>query len=125
VTACGKDNLDRDSFLLIEDGVEFICSFFMCLLYYRILTRNKFPFFWNIFITLTHMLAAGYRDAKYIYEPAVNGGESRFESGPIILHEIQLLDAAIPLLAFLIFIFVLKKRWEKPDLKHESELQNI
>src|SRR6185369_5045208 len=100
VTAFGKDQIDRDSFLLIEDGVEFACGFLMCLLYYRILSRNKFPLFWSILITLTHILAAGYRDAKYIYEPAVNGGKSHFESGPIILPDMQLLNAAIPLLAF-------------------------
>jgi hypothetical protein len=113
---CGKDNIDRDSFLMIEDCVEFACGFFMCLLYYRILTRNKFPFFWSILITLTHMLAAGYRDAKYIYEPAANGVKSRFESGPIILPEIQLLDATIPFLAFLIFLFVLRKRWQQQTI---------
>lgn len=121
VTVYGKDQIDRDSFLLIEDCVEFACGFLMCLLYYRILTKNKFPFFWSILITLTHMLAAGYRDAKYIYEPAVNGGKSHFESGPIILHEIQLLDAAIPLIAFLIFLFFLKKRWEITEV-HELKV---
>jgi hypothetical protein len=118
--AYGKDQIDRDSFMMVEDCVEFACGFFMCLLYYRILSRNHFPFFWTILITLTHMLAAGYRDAKYIYEPAVNGAESRFESGPIILPEIQFLDTAIPLIAFLVFFFFLKKRWETskiPELR--------
>lgn len=108
----GKDNMDRDSFLLMEDCVEFLCSFLVPLLYYRIITKRGIPFFWTILITLTHMLVAGYRDAKYIYEPATEAGESHFESGPIILSDIQWLDASIPLIAFLVFLFILKKRWE-------------
>jgi hypothetical protein len=118
----GEEQIDRHSFLMAEDCVEFICGFLMCLLYYRILTKNNFPFFWTVLIVITHMLAAGYRDAKYIYEPAINGSKPRFESGPIILSEIQLLDAAIPLLAFLVFLFVMKKRWEKPKI---DELQIV
>ncbi len=108
----GKDNMDRDSFLLMEDCVEFLCSFLVPLLYYKIITKREIPFFWTILITLTHTLVAGYRDAKYIYEPATKAGKSHFESGPIILSEIQWLDASIPLIAFLVFLFVLKKRWE-------------
>ncbi len=108
----GKDNMDRDGFLLVEDCVEYLCSFLVPLLYYKILTKRGFPFFWTILIAITHILVAGYRDAKYIYEPATEAAKSRFESGPIILEHIQLLDASIPLIGFLIFFFFLKKRWE-------------
>jgi hypothetical protein len=112
----GKDHLDRNEFIVLEDGVEFLCSFLMCVVYFYIITKRKFPFFWTILITLTHMLAAGYRDAKFIYTPATAAAKSHFESGPIILSEIQWLDAAIPLIAFLVFFFFLKKRWESSKI---------
>jgi len=112
ITIRGKNNMDRDEFLMTEKVVEYLCSFLMPLLYFRIITKRGFPGFWIYVITITHMLAAGYRDAKFIYTPSTTKpGEMQFESGPQILHDIQILDAFIPLIALLIFFFFLKKRW--------------
>jgi hypothetical protein len=108
----GKDHMVREEFLLIEDIVEFLCSFLVPLFYYRILTKRGFPVFWTFIIAATHILAAGYRDAKYIYTPAAGAEKSHFESGPIILEHMQLLDASIPLIGLLLFLFFFKKRWE-------------
>ena len=117
--------MNGDEFLMTEKIVEYLCSFLMPLLYFRICTKRGFPEFWIYVITITHMLVAGYRDAKFIYEPSkTKAGEMAFESGPQILHDIQILDAAIPLVALLIFLFLLKKRWKIVPV-NEKEVVNI
>ena len=108
----GKDNFNGDEFLFIEKCVEYACGFGMLLVYFRILSKQNFPSFWAIIITLVHMLVAGYRDAKLIYLTPKPGNDSHFESGPMILQNIQWLDAVIPLLSFLLFYFVFRKKWQ-------------
>lgn len=118
----GRDNMDGEEFLMTEKVVEYLCSFLMPLVYFRIITKRGFPEFWIYIITITHMLAAGYRDAKFIYKPTVAAGEMQFESGPQILHDIQILDAAISLIALLVFLFILKKQWKVASVTHSESL---
>lgn len=119
----GKNNMNGDEFLMSEKIVEYLCSFLMPLVYFRIITKRGFPEFWIYIITITHMLAAGYRDAKFIYKPSLEKvGEMQFESGPQILHDIQLLDAAIPLIALLVFLLFLKKQWKVASVTHSESL---
>ncbi|MGL4596134.1 MAG: hypothetical protein ACRCYO_01320, partial [Bacteroidia bacterium] len=65
----GKAHFDPDEFLFYEKLVEYACSFFMPLLYFRILHKHGFPFFWLPVIASIHALVAGYRDAKFLVLP--------------------------------------------------------
>lgn len=122
----GKENMDRDEFLTMEKIVEYLCSFLMPLLYFRICTKRGFSEFWIYIITITHMLAAGYRDAKFIYEPSTTKpGEMQFESGPQILHDIQIIDAVIPLIALLVFLFILRNKWKIYSVERLNETQPV
>lgn len=102
----GKANFNATEFLLIEKSVEYLCSFIMPIIYFRILEKNNFPNFWPSIITAVHMLVAGYRDAKFIKKEPTPGKESLFESGPQILQNIELIDALIPLISLMCFYLI-------------------
>ena len=110
----GLENFDPSLFMKLEKGVEYTCSFFVPLVYFRILQKEKFPSFWGwaIIITITHSLTAGYRDPKLDFDPL---NPTYMETGPQLLENIHYLDAIIPLLSFMFFYFVLRK-----SLKLES-----
>jgi hypothetical protein len=107
------DGIDGEAFLLFEKGVEYLCSFFMPLLYFRLLEKHKFQSYWALIITVVHMLAAGYRDAKLVILEPSTTSTAHFESGPKILTEIQLLDALIPLVSYLVFLLLFQRKNQK------------
>lgn len=109
----GKENFNRDNFLLIENIVEFTCSLIMPYIYFKILKKQGFHLFWMGIITVVHMLVAGYRDAKLIYlDPLTHDGNS-VQSGPIILSQFEYLDAVFPLISFLVFYFFVYRKNDK------------
>jgi hypothetical protein len=102
----GENGFDNNEFLLMENCIEFLCSFGMTFLYFLILKKQDFPKFWFIVITIIHMVAAGYRDAKLI---SYSDGK---ESGPIILKNFEYVDAFFPLLSLLFFMFIFRKSFK-------------
>jgi hypothetical protein len=106
----GKDNFERDSFLMMENGVEFTCSLVMPCIYFIVLKRNNFHWLWMGIITVVHVLAAGYRDAKLILLENDDEDGKTFESGPIILDHFEYLDGLVPVISLLIFLFFFNKK---------------
>jgi hypothetical protein len=106
----GKENMDRDSFLLMENCIEFTCSLVMPCIYFIVLKKRNFHWLWLGIITVVHVLAAGYRDAKFIL--LKNDGEDgkTFESGPIILDHFEYLDGLMPVISLLIFLIFFNKK---------------
>lgn len=103
----GLENFNPITFIRIEKGVEYLCSFLCPLLFFGILTKHRFPSFWIPVITLAHALAAGYRDPMIDFDPS---DPTYRETGPQLLDHIEYLDASIPILALLIFFFFVRKR---------------
>ena len=103
------ENFNPDLFIKLEKGVEYSCSFFMPILYFIFLKKEKFPSFWGwtIIITITHILTAGYRDAKLIFDPL---NPTFFKTGPKILENMDFIDSIIPLLSLAFFYFFLEKK---------------
>lgn len=99
------ENFIETEFLLLENSIEYICSFAMPFIYFLILKKNKFPPFWFFIITTMHIIFAGYRDPKLIIKPL--GG---LESGPIILESFEFFDGLFPLLSLLLFLFLFKDK---------------
>lgn len=94
----------ESTFLLMENCVEFVCSFILPFLYFMFLKKHKFPVFWIFIITVVHAIVAGYRDAKFI-----RYSENDHESGPIILEHFEFFDAMFPLLALALFLVLNRK----------------
>src|ERR1700741_814393 len=106
----GKQNIDRDSFLLMENCIEFICSLVMPCIYFIVLKKKNFHFVWNILITIVHILVAGYRDAKLILLEDDDEDGKTFESGPIILDHFEYLDGLMPVISLVIFLILFNKK---------------
>lgn len=102
------ENFMESEFLLMENSIEYICSFVMPFIYFLILKKNDFPFFWIFLITVMHMVFAGYRDPKLITNSSGNP-----ESGPIILESFEFFDALFPLLSLLLFLFLFRTELAK------------
>ncbi len=108
----GKENFNRDHFLILENLVEFSCSLIMPFIYFKILKKYSFHLFWMMIITLVHSIVAGYRDAKLIYlDPLTHDGNT-VQSGPLILDHFEYLDAIFPIISFVIFYFLVYRKKE-------------
>lgn len=112
----GKDNIDSEQFLMLENIVEFACSLVMPFIYFVILKKRNFHIFWMIIITIVHVLVAGYRDAKLILKDPLTHEGKTFESGPIILNHFEFVDGLMPVISLIIFLaFFNKKQVLEPE----------
>jgi hypothetical protein len=82
-------------------GVEFLCSFILPLLYFKILEKLRLAHSWSLILTAMHMLTAGYRDAKLLLD--------QHETGPEIVSRFGVVDAFVPLAAYFFFYFIWPK----------------
>ncbi len=105
----GLENFNPDTFIRLEKGVEYACSFLVPMVYFSILLKQKFKnfWFWSGVITLTHMLSAGYRDPKLEFDVA---NPTYRETGPQLLSNFEVLDGIFPLLALIVFYLVFYRR---------------